>query len=71
MLDQNYVTPVVYGSCCEKPPMYTEVVEPTATMRGRHFSLRKMKTSLKVYMHERRDRRREKKPQDGKTNPME
>ncbi|GAA5799585.1 hypothetical protein HPULCUR_005001 [Helicostylum pulchrum] len=70
MLDQNYVIPVVYNSCYEKPPMYTEVAEPSATMHRNHFSLRKMKTGLKVFMFERRNRR-EKKPQDGKTNPME
>lgn len=78
MISPNYVNPVT----CDKKYLdfYDEKAsyyEPSVKsiikhphMRQAYQSLSKIKKSFKTFLFERRDHQ-EKRPQDGKTNPME
>lgn len=80
MISLNYVNPVLWEKTkCfydEKTCYYDEKIYSRAeTIKHPHMhqvylSLSKIKKNVKTFLFERRDHQ-EKKPQDGKTNPME
>jgi hypothetical protein len=72
MISNNYVAPVL-SSCDKKAPTTTH---SSRVVKHPHLSqaclaLSKAKHSFKTALFERRRNHQEKRPQDGKTNPME
>lgn len=76
MISQNYVSPTLCDSAsCEKhyhhmPPTTGLEVIKHPHLHQLYLVLSKMKKNFKSVLFERRDHQ-EKRPQDGKTNPME
>jgi hypothetical protein len=72
MISQNYVSPVICDSSCEKHYHMSTGLENVKHphLHQLYLALSKIKNNLKTALFERRDHQ-EKRPQDGKTSPME